>query len=96
MPLVAQVPPGATPGGALPRVEQAVKPAERKGDLFDIPRVYDRPLGLDAGPRIKVKSFKIQGATDRPAHQVKVAEAQALLDAARDATTGFRIIRELP
>ena len=93
LPLAAQVPPGATPGGALPRVEQAVKPAERKGDLFDIPRVYDRPLGLDAGPRIVVKAFKIQGAADRPAHHVSVAEAQALLDAARakEPAQGFSI-----
>ena len=52
MPLAAQVPPGATPGGALPRVEPAVQPPERKGELFDIPRMYDRPLGLEEGPRV--------------------------------------------
>jgi hemolysin activation/secretion protein len=89
----SQVPPGATPGGALPRVDRAVPPAERKGELFDIPRVYDRPLGLDDGPRIVVKAFKLQGAADRPAHDLKVADAQALLDAARAAqpAQGFSI-----
>jgi hypothetical protein len=46
-PLFAQVPPGATPGGALPRVEQTVPPAAPQGELFEIPRVFDRPLGLD-------------------------------------------------
>jgi hemolysin activation/secretion protein len=83
MPLAAQVPPGATPGGALPRVEPAVQPPERKGELFDIPRMYDRPLGLEEGPRVLVKAFKLQGAVDRPKHHVRVADAQAILDAAR-------------
>ena len=83
MPLAAQVPPGATPGGALPRVEPAVQPPERKGELFDIPRMYDRPLGLEEGPRVLVKAFELQGAVDRPKHHVRVADAQAILDAAR-------------
>jgi hemolysin activation/secretion protein len=47
--------------------------------------MYDRPLGLEEGPRIVVKQFKLQGAVDRPRHHLKVAEAQALLDAARAA-----------
>ena len=60
-----------------------MQPAARAGNLFDVPRVYDRPLGLDEGPRIAVKAFKLQGATDRPEHHVRVAEVQALLDTAR-------------
>jgi hemolysin activation/secretion protein len=92
-PVLAQVPPGATPGGALPRVEPAVQAPARSGDLFDIPRVYDRPLGLEEGPHIVVKAFKLQGAEDRPAHHVSVAEVQAILDAARGAqpAQGFSI-----
>jgi hemolysin activation/secretion protein len=84
MPVIAQqVPPGATPGGALPKVEPAVKPAAPARDLFEIPRVYDRPLGLDEGPRIVVKAFKLQGATDRPEHDLHVADAQVILEKAR-------------
>jgi hemolysin activation/secretion protein len=79
-PLVAQVPPGATPGGALPRVESAVRPAEKKGELLDIPRVADRPSVAGAGPRILVKSFRLQGATDYPERDVTVAKAAALLN----------------
>lgn len=79
----AQVPPAATPGGALPRVEPAVPAAAPPADLFSIPRVYDRPLGLDEGPRIVVKAFRLVGAVDRPAHGVSVAEATALLETAR-------------
>ena len=92
-PAIAQVPPGATPGGALPRVEQPVPPAPREGELFEIPRVYDRPLGLDEGPRIVVQSFTLQGAVDRPERGVRVSEAQAILDAERAAqpAQGFSI-----
>ena len=92
-PLAAQVPSGAMPGGALPRVEPAVQPAPRQGELFDIPRVYDRPLAVDEGPRIVVKSFRLQGAVDRPERSVTVAQAQALLDAARAAqpAQGFTV-----
>lgn len=92
-PLLAQVPPGATPGGALPRVEPAVQPQARGADLFDIPRVYDRPLGLEEGPRIQVKAFRLQGATDRPEHKVSVAEVQAILESVRSAqpAQGFSI-----
>ena len=93
MPLAAQVPPGATPGGALPRVEPAVQPPIRQGELFDIPRMYDRPLGLEEGPRIMVKAFQLQGAVDRPKHHLRVAQAEAILEAARAAqpAQGFSI-----
>lgn len=95
LPLAAQVqiPPGATPGGALPIVPPAVPPAPRAGDLFEIPRVYDRPLGLEEGPRLVVKSFKLKGAVDRRKHRVRVAEVQALLDTARaqQPSQGFSI-----
>ena len=93
MPVAAQVPPGATPGGALPRVEPAVQPPIRQGELFDIPRMYDRPLGLEEGPRIMVKAFRLQGAVDRPKHHLRVAQAEAILEAARAAqpAQGFSI-----
>lgn len=89
----AQTPPGATPGGALPRVDSAVRPADESGPLFNIPRVYDRPLGLDEGPRIRVQAFKLVGAIDRPERDVSVAEVEALLEAQRVAqpAEGFSI-----
>ncbi len=89
----AQVPPAATPGGVLPRVEPAVPRAEQQGELFSIPRVYDRPLGLDEGPKLVVKAFKLVGAVDRPAHGVSAAEAAAVLEKARleQPDTGYSI-----
>lgn len=77
-----QVPPGATTGGALPRLEQPAEKPEPQGELFNIPRVSERPLALDEGPRVVVKAFRLAGAVDRPAANLKVAEAQAVLDAA--------------
>ncbi len=79
----AQTPPGATPGGALPRVSPAVQQSDDVGALFSIPRVYDRPLGLDEGPRVQVQSFKLIGVIDRPEHNVRLAEVEALLEEAR-------------
>lgn len=77
----------------MPRVEQSVPPAERSGELFEIPRVYDRPLGLDEGPRLVVRAFRLQGAVDRPKRGLLVSDAQAILDAAREAQPpeGFSI-----
>jgi len=83
LPLAAQIPPGATPGGALPRVEPAVPALPRQGELLEVPRVYDRPLGIDEGPRIFVKAFKLQGAVDRRKRKLTVAAAQKILDAAQ-------------
>lgn len=92
-PLAAQVPPGATPGGALPRPTPAVQPTVRGGELFEIPRVYDRPLGLEEGPKIVVKAFRLQGAADRSEHEIRVAEAQAILNTvqASQPAQGFSI-----
>ena len=73
-PLAAQVPPGATPGGALPRVEPAVQPQARGGDLFSIPGVSERASSAEAGPRVVVKAFKLQGAVNRPEKEVSLVE----------------------
>jgi hemolysin activation/secretion protein len=92
-PLASQVPPGATPGGALPRVEPAVQPQARGGDLFSIPAVSDRASSADAGPRVVVKAFKLQGAVNRPEKDVSLVEAQAILNTARDqqSSRGFSV-----
>jgi hemolysin activation/secretion protein len=92
-PAFAQTPPAVNPGGVLPPVEPAVPAAKQTGDLFSIPRVYDRPLGLDEGPRITVKAFRLVGAIDRPQRGISVAEAQALLEEerAKQPAQGFSI-----
>lgn len=54
------MPPATRPGGALPRGEFRF---ERRDEAapFRIPPVYDRPLGVEQGPRIFVNDFEIVG-----------------------------------
>jgi hemolysin activation/secretion protein len=77
------LPAGATPGGVLPRISQATQSPAEPAELFSIPRVSERPLGVDEGPRLIVRAFRLSGAVDRPERDLAVADAQALLDAAR-------------
>lgn len=73
------IPPAATTGGAQPRptpdivTDEALVP-------FEIPRVPERPLGVDEGPRVHVKRFEVFGAATQP--DVPAAEVDAVLAAA--------------
>jgi hemolysin activation/secretion protein len=73
------VPPAATLGGAQPRLPEAEFPAGRFAE-FPIPRVPDRPLGLDEGPRLRVSRFELIGAATQP--DVPAAEVDAVLTSA--------------
>jgi hemolysin activation/secretion protein len=72
-----QLPPGATP-----RVGPVVPPVETQSSPFVVPRVSDRPLGLEEGPRLIVKGFKLLQVVDRPKAGIRVADVQHQLDAA--------------
>ena len=82
--LLAQLPPGATPGGVQPKPTEATQPAPPPSELFSVPSVPERPLGLEEGPRLVVKSFTLAGLGDLAARHAKVSEAEVhqLLDAA--------------
>lgn len=54
------MPPATRPGGALPRGEFRFERREEAAP-FRIPPVYERPLGVEQGPRIFVKGFEIVG-----------------------------------
>jgi hemolysin activation/secretion protein len=73
------IPPGATSGGAQPRPPAEFPSAE---DLapFGIPRVPDRPLAIDEGPRVRVTKFELIGAATQP--DVPSSEVDAALNAA--------------
>lgn len=47
---------------------------------FEVPRVPDRPLGIDEGPRVRVERFELMGASMQP--DVPTAEIDGLLAAA--------------
>lgn len=73
------IPPAATPGGAQPRpVEPPLSDAN--APPFVVPRVPDRPLGLEEGPLVRVTKFELIGAATQPG--VPDAEVDAILAAA--------------
>lgn len=88
------IPPAATPGGALPRTDTRLQTdAAQPADVFQVPKMSERPLGLEEGPRLKVTSFKLIGATDRPEEGVSVKDLNGILDAALKAQpeTGYTV-----
>ena len=74
------LPPDASAGAVPPRLSQSFIQVAAEQDVFTIPRVPERPLGSQEGPRLKVTSFKLAGVVDRPAYRIKVAEVKSLLD----------------
>jgi hemolysin activation/secretion protein len=79
----AQSPPVSPPGGVLPPTPQSTRPALAAPVApLVIPGVNDRPLGLTQGPKLMVKAFRLEGATDLPKYRVRVSEAQKILNEA--------------
>ncbi len=80
------VPPAATPGGALPRVDAPVPAIDVPSELpevFPIPPAIERPLEVDEGARLFVERFRIAGAADRPDEGLILAELEALVEQMR-------------
>ncbi|HEY4366771.1 MAG TPA: ShlB/FhaC/HecB family hemolysin secretion/activation protein [Steroidobacteraceae bacterium] len=73
------IPPAATPGGAQPR-QSPVPLSDANSAPFVVPRVPERPLGLDEGPRVRVTKFELLGAATQP--DVPKAEVDSILSAA--------------
>ena len=73
------VPPGATPGGALPQIqdqtEPFVYPDIEEPQSPAIPAVVDDP---DA-PRMLLRGFDIQGVNDHPEHDISLEQIQQLI-----------------
>jgi hypothetical protein len=80
--LAQQLPPGATPGGVLPRLAAAVPSGGSAGAVLSIPPVADRPVGKDEGPKLLVRSFKLDGVSGRAGHGISEADAKRVLDGA--------------
>lgn len=73
--------PVSPPGGVLPPTPQSTQPAiPSPQSPLVIPGINERPLGLEEGPRIVVKSFRLARAVDLPAQGIRVSEAQRILD----------------
>jgi len=60
----SQVPPQATPGGQQPLPPAAPNSVPPATPMLSVPPMLDRPLGLEEGPRVIVKSFKLIDAKE--------------------------------
>ena len=75
------IPAAATPGAAMPRLQQPSFTTERMPAVV-IPALRERPLGADEGPKITVKQFELEGVVDRPG-LIKVTEVKELVESQR-------------
>ncbi|MDI9348231.1 MAG: ShlB/FhaC/HecB family hemolysin secretion/activation protein [Methylacidiphilales bacterium] len=57
--------------------------------IFDIPPVYDRPLGIDEGEKIPVNKITITGVIDRPENSLFIAELQRFIEEQRFIALGL-------
>lgn len=52
-------------------------------DQLQVPPVYARPLGIDAGPRVHVRQFIIDGGVERPEYGITHEKIHALAEQSR-------------
>jgi len=80
------LPGAATPGGAMPRIQQPTVPGGSMPSVV-IPPLRERPLGADEGTQIMVKQFELVGVVARPG-LINVAEVQELVEIQRQKWLG--------
>ncbi|TDJ32966.1 MAG: hypothetical protein E2O53_11095 [Gammaproteobacteria bacterium] len=68
---------GGTDADLVQNQAQLFAQAER--DLFEVPPVMERPLGMEEGPRVVVGSFALFGAVDREKQDLWVSDLEAIL-----------------
>ena len=90
-PVFGQTLPGAaTPGGALPEIPDTDFSIPASPDeLFPIPPVIDRPLGVEDGERLFVAKFLLKGTIDRPDLGILKADLRKMLEESRVLTQGL-------
>ena len=77
------LPDAATPGGALPRSLESRTTIVDDSDKLIIPRVIDRPLGVDEGDRVKVREFILKGVQSHPEHNIRKEDVAFIAEANR-------------
>ncbi|MBT6277337.1 MAG: ShlB/FhaC/HecB family hemolysin secretion/activation protein, partial [Chromatiales bacterium] len=85
----AQLPPAATPGGALPALPNTPTPQFLEDGAFPIPPSPERPMRDEDGDRIFVQEFAIEGVSDRPEHGVSIEDLVELLENTRINSQGL-------
>ena len=53
-----------TPGGVQPNIDRRLPLKETEQPDYEIPALPERPLDEDAGPRLKVRRFQLEGVED--------------------------------
>ncbi|HEY3487661.1 MAG TPA: POTRA domain-containing protein, partial [Gammaproteobacteria bacterium] len=78
------LPEGAQPGAVMPRPERFPEvPASIDAPKVDIPPVYERPLGVDDGARIRIGKFVLAGLEENPRLDLYRAEVEQLVETLR-------------
>ncbi len=77
------LPSAATPGGASPRAGEAAPAPGERPNIFLIPPMMDRPLGLKEGDRLLVRQFSLRGVIDHPEYGIYADEVRAIVEQLR-------------
>ncbi len=85
------LPGGATPGGALPVAPTSPPQAPGPADLepFPVPPAVERPLDTEAGERLFVEKFVLDGVGDHPDRGIRRADVEALAESLRQEYLGL-------
>jgi hemolysin activation/secretion protein len=78
-------PAGATPGGALPIIPASPPELPDPADLepFPVPPAVERPLDANAGERLFVARFVLEGAKNHPEEGIRRADLETLVESLR-------------
>lgn len=71
-----------------------MQPPAPAAEVFDVPPVIERPLDIDAGPKIEVARFELVGVEDRPEQGITRERVAELVEAKRrERPEGFTVGR---
>ena len=79
------LPPAASPGGVAPSQVEGTKTPEAEPEVFLIPPLVDRPLGVNEGQRLFVKTITLRGVINRPESGIFVSDVRKLVERYRQA-----------
>ena len=80
-----ELPDSARPGAVRPeQTRESTLPKAQAVPGLEVPPVIDRPFDVNSGPKVMVKQFVLQHATDQPEYGVSLAEVQAILQKSID------------
>ena len=85
------LPPGATPGGALPvpPTSPPLPPSPADLEPFPVPPAIERPLDPEVGERLFVEKFVLKGIEDHPEQGILRKDFEALVESLREEYLGL-------